>query len=435
MALPPLAVLGQGFSGWRSFFYASHFMEELNVPLSYYQARDLVLAAVQPLDAEEVPLLAALGRALAGEVTASRHLPAFDNSAMDGYAVQARDCAAGTVLPVVGCLQAGDDCRQRLAPGTAVKIMTGAPVPAGADAVVPFEETLAAPDTVTLLGAVGSGDHIRRRGEDVRPGDRVIDAGTALRPAEISLLASLGQATVRVGRRVRVAILSTGDELQELGEAPVEGRIVNSNSWGLAAAVEELGGVPLMLGIARDNRDSLLEKLREGLQADVLITTAGVSAGDYDLVRDILAELGVEQRFWKINIKPGKPTAFGMKGRTAVFSLPGNPVSALLTFEEFVRPALLKMMGHRTIFKPPFKARLQEPVSKKPGRLQLLRVALEFNADGELLIASAGNQDTGIIRTLVRAQGIALLPEASEHIAAGELLEVHLLGTEFNASN
>jgi molybdopterin molybdotransferase len=382
------------------------------------------------MGAEDAPLLEATNRAVAVEVIALRPLPAFDNSAMDGYAVHAKECSAGAVLPVVGCLQAGANANRRLEPGTAMKIMTGAPIPAGADAIVPFEETVLMSGQVKLLGTVKTGDHIRRQGEDLRPGDLVIDAGTALRPAEISLLASFGQAMVRVGRRARVAIIATGDELQELGEVLLEGRIVNSNSWGLAAAVQELGGIPHMLGIARDNRDSLREKLSAGLQADALITSAGVSAGDYDLVREVLEELGVAQHFWKINIKPGKPTAFGMHNRTAVFSLPGNPVSALMTFEEFVRPALLKMMGHRTFLKPAFKARLQEPVSKKSGRLQLLRVALELNADGELQIASAGDQNTGIVRTLVRAQGIALLPEEREYFAAGEQLEVHLLGPQ-----
>jgi len=235
-------------------------------------------------------------------------------------------------------------------------------------------------------------------------------------------------ATVRVHRRVRVAILSTGDELQEIDELHFEGGIVNSNSWALAAAVREIGGVPLMLGIARDNLESLREKLNDGLQADVLITSAGVSAGDRDLVREVLEELGVIQQFWKINIKPGHPTAFGLKEKTPVFSLPGNPVSTMITFEEFVRPALLKMMGHRTLFKPLFKARLQQPINKKTGRLQLMRVAIEFADTGELLVGSSGDQNTGILRTMVAAHGIALLEADRERYEAGELVDVHLLG-------
>ena len=300
--------------------------------------------------------------------------------------------------------------------------------PPGADAVVPFEEAEEQPAQIILHGTVNRGDHIRRKGEDIAPGDKVIATGAVLRPAEISLLASFGMSTVRVYRRVRVAILSTGDELQEIDELRFEGGIVNSNSWALAAAIRELGAVPLMLGIARDNRESLREKLSDGLQADVLITSAGVSAGDRDLVREVLDELGAEQQFWKINIKPGRPTAFSLKGKTPIFSLPGNPVSTMITFEELVRPALLKMMGHRTLLKPVFKARLQEPITKKAGRLQLMRVAIELNNEGDLLVASSGDQNTGILRTMIDAQGIALLDADRDRYEAGERVAVHLLG-------
>ncbi|PLX88739.1 MAG: molybdopterin molybdenumtransferase MoeA [Desulfuromonas sp.] len=396
--------------------------------LSFHQARDQILAAVQPLSIEKVALLDAAGRAVAEDVIANRALPLFDNSAMDGYAVRAEDCSPGTTLPVVGYLPAGGALDCSVAPNTAVKIMTGAPIPPGADAIVPFEETEESPDQVRLLGPVKAGDHIRFQGEDIRPGERIIAAGTVLRPGEISLLASFGMVLMPVRRRVRVAILSTGDELQELGDEPTTGGIVNSNSWALAAAVRQIGGEAQLLGIATDNRDSLREKLGAGLQADVLITSAGVSAGDRDLVREVLDELGVKQQFWKINIKPGKPTAFGLKGRTPVFSLPGNPVSALITFEEFVRPALLKMMGHRTLAKPLFKARLQEPVTKKVGRTQLMRVAVEIDGDGGLQVVSSGDQNTGIQRTMVCAQGIALLAADRERYAAGDRVDVHLLG-------
>jgi molybdopterin molybdotransferase len=398
------------------------------MPISYYQARERILSAVEPLAVEKVLLLDAAGRAVAEEIIARQPLPAFDNSAMDGYAVRAEDCSAGAVLPLAGYLPAGGEMNCRVAAGTAVKIMTGAPLPPGADAVVPFEETEEAPRQVTLLGLVKKGAHIRRQGEDVRPGDRVIEAGTVLRPSEISLLASLGMALVPVRRRVQVAILSTGDELRELDAPGGAESIVDSNSWALAAAVREIGGVPRLLGIARDNRESLREKLSDGLQADVLITSAGVSAGDRDLVREVLDELGVVQQFWKINIKPGKPTAFGLKGKIPVFSLPGNPVSSMMTFEEFVRPLLLKMMGHRTVLKPLFRARLQEAVSKKAGRLQLMRVAVALDAQGELQIASSGDQNTGILRTMVCAQGIALLAADRERYEAGEKIDVHLLG-------
>ena len=398
------------------------------MPLSFYQAREQILAAVEPLAVEQVALLDAAGRAVAEEIIARKPLPAFDNSAMEGYAVRAEDCLVGTVLPVKGYLPAGAQNNCPVEPGSAVKIMTGAPIPSGADAIIPFEETEEEPGRIKILSEVKNGDHVRWQGEDVSPGDLVIEAGTVLRPSGICLLASFGMSMVQVHRRVRVAILSTGDELQELEESPREGGVVNSNSWALAAAVQELGGVPLMLGIARDNKESLREKIREGLQADVLITSAGVSAGDRDFVREVLEDLGVEQQFWKVNIKPGKPTAFGLKGSIPVFSLPGNPVSTLITFEEFVRPALLKMMGHRAVIKPSFKAKLQEAVSKKAGRMQLMRVSVELDDAGEMLIASSGDQNTGILRTMVCAQGIALLDPERDCYAAGEKLNVHLFG-------
>lgn len=398
------------------------------MPISFYQARQQIIDAVEPLAIEKVSLLDAAGRAVAEDVIANQPLPLFDNSAMDGYAVRAEDCSTGAILPLVGYLPAGGRLNCTVKAQTAVKIMTGAPIPQGADAIVPFEETVEAPGQVTILGPVKKGEHIRWQGEDIKPGDRVIEAGTVLRPAEISLLASFGMSMVKVRRRVRVAILSTGDELQELDELRFEGGVINSNSWALAAAIREIGAEPLMLGIARDNLESLREKLSDGLQADVLITSAGVSAGDRDYVREVLEELGVKQLFWKINIKPGKPTAFGMQGKTPVFSLPGNPVSTMITFEEFVRPALLKMMGHRTLLKPLFKAKLQEPVKKKYDRLQLMRVAVELNEQGEMVIVSAGDQNTGILRTMIYAQGIALLAPDRDYYAAGDKLDVHLLG-------
>lgn len=397
--------------------------------LSYHQARQQILDAVIVLPIEKVSLLDAASRPIAEAVVASQPLPAFDNSAMDGYAVRAEDCSTGVLLPIMGFLPAGCRDSLRVEPGATIKVMTGAPIPAGADTVVPFEETEELPEQIRILSHVKKGDHIRWQGEDIRPGDQVLAAGTVLRPAEISLLASLGMSIVQRHRPVRVAILATGDELQEINELRSAADVVNSNSWALAAAVQEIGGVPLMLGIARDNRDSLREKLSEGLQADALITSAGVSAGDCDLVREVLEELGVRQQFWKINIKPGKPTAFGMKDDVAVFSLPGNPVSTMITFEEFVRPALLKMMGHRTVFKSLFKAKLQGPIRKSPGRLQLMRVSITLNDDGVMLAASPGDQNTGILRTMVNAQGIALLAEERVRYEAGEMVDVHLFGS------
>ncbi|WP_432821503.1 molybdopterin molybdotransferase MoeA [Trichloromonas sp.] len=401
---------------------------------SFEDARTLILAQVRPLAVERVDLLDAVGRAIAEPLDAGLDMPRFDNSAMDGYAVRAEDCQPGTVLPVIGYIPAGGRAEPALRPGCAVKIMTGAPLPPGADAVVPFEETDSGDAAVTIHGKVKAQDHIRFRGEDITAGQRVMEAGTTLRPAEISLLASFGCARVAVYGRPKVAILSTGDELVELGQPLTDETIINSNSWSLAAAVKEAGAEPVMLGIARDNLESLREKLTAGLTCDALITSAGVSAGDRDLVREVLEELGVQQLFWKIDIKPGRPTAFGMKGAVPVFSLPGNPVSSMITFEEFARPALLKMMGHRQVLKPLIKATLKQPVKKKPGRTHFMRVTV-FAENGELVVASSGDQNTGILRTMLRANAIAILSAERERYEAGEEIQIHLLDQVTDLAN
>jgi len=394
---------------------------------TYEEARSIILESVAPLGAERVETGRALGRTLAEDVVAPWPLPLCDNSAMDGYAVRADDCRGPARLRITGYLPAGGTASVGVGPGCAVKIMTGAPIPPGCDAVIPFEETSVADDHVVVKAQVTVRQHIRFRAEDVREGDVVLREGTPLRPAEISMLASLGKAFVPVYRTVRVAVLSTGDELIELGEPPSPGMIVNSNSVAVAAAVRETGAESLLLGIARDDPESHAEKISEGLKADALVTTAGVSAGDRDLVREVLAQSGVVSRFWRVGIKPGGPTAFGTKDGVPVFSLPGNPVSALITFEVFVRPALLRMMGRKRVLRPPVKATLAGEVRKKPGKVHFLRVGIEVRG-GEYIASSAGDQNTGILRTMVLADAIAVLPADKTVFAAGERVDVLLLG-------
>jgi molybdopterin molybdotransferase len=393
---------------------------------TFIEARSIILDRVAPLGVERVQLLDAAGRVLAEDVVAPWDMPLCDNSAMDGYAVRADSSHAKAPLEVVGYIPAGGSANAVVVPGVAVRIMTGAPIPPGCDAVVPVEDTDGGQHTVTLKAPVSPRQHIRFRGEDVAAGETVIQAGTLIRPPEVSMLASFGKAFVPVFRRARVAILSTGDELIEVGETPAPGKIVNSNALSLAASVRELGGEPVILGIARDDRESHLEKMVEGLKADALITSAGVSAGDRDLVRDVLAELGVEQVFWKVEIKPGGPTAFGMYGDRPVFSLPGNPVSTMVTFEEFVRPALLRMMGHRRVVRPSLRAVLKEDARKKPGKINFIRVRIELD-HGRYLATTAGEQQTGILRTMVRADALALLPADRSEVKAGEEVEIQLL--------
>jgi len=395
--------------------------------LSFEAARTMILESVIPLPPEAVSLRDVVGMVIAEDIRAPWDMPLWNNSAMDGFAVRAEDCVAGQTLTVDGYIPAGGSASGiTVKPGGAVKIMTGAPAPVGCDAIVPIEETVEKNGKLILTGQVRSGDHLRIRGEDVSKGELVIAAGTALRPAEINMLASFGYRTAPVFRRPKVAILSTGDELVEPGEDIGTGQIFNSNDYSIAAAVKQLGGEPVLLGIARDDRESLTEKIAAGLQEDVLITTAGVSMGDHDLVCDVLEALQVERRFWKVDIKPGRPTAFGLKNGKPVFSLPGNPVSSMITFEQFVRPALLKMMGHQRVIEPLVRAVMQETIKKKPGRVQFLRVRVAN--DGQRLVASSsGDQNTGILRTLLRANGIAVLPADLEQLPSGEEVDVHLI--------
>lgn len=394
---------------------------------SFTEARSIILDRVAPLGVERVGILEAAGRVLAEDVVAPWEMPLCDNSAMDGFAVRAADCAAiPASLKVTGYIPAGGEVTGTVEPGCAIRIMTGAPLPPGCDAVVPVEETEDDGDSVRIVAPVKQRQHIRFQGEDVATGEIVIPAGTLIQPPEVSMLASFGKALVPVYRKARVAILSTGDELIELGEPPVPGKIINSNTLSLAAAVRQCGAEPIIIGIARDDRESHREKLAEGLKADALITSAGVSAGDRDLVRDVLAELGVEQVFWKVDIKPGGPTAFATYGAKPVFSLPGNPVSTMVTFELFARPALLRMMGHQRVVRPFVRATLQEEAKKKPGKVNFLRVQVTIR-DGRFVASTAGEQHTGILRTMVRANGLVLLPQEASVVPAGTEVDLMIL--------
>ena len=314
---------------------------------SFDEAVRLILDAISPRDSESVPLLDSLGRVSAVDVSAPWSTPRYDNSAMDGFAVRAADCLPSAELPIRGYVPAGGTPTQPVGRGCAIKIMTGAPIPGNCDAVVPFEVAEEINGFVRPTKLVIARQHVRFTGEDISAGDTILAEGDVIRPVHIGVLASFGKKETVVYSQPKVAVLSTGDELVENPEDLVPGKVLDSNRWAIAAAVRECGAIPVMLGIARDDAQGHREKLQEGLHADVLITTAGVSAGDRDLVRDILAELDVQPVFRGVRVKPGSPTCFGLRGGTKVFSLPGNPVASLIAFEEFVKPALLKMMGHQ----------------------------------------------------------------------------------------
>jgi len=411
--------------------------------LSVGEARRAVLDATPVLGAETLATAAALGRVLAEPVDSTRTLPPADCSAMDGYALRRSDCPnasreAPVALEVAFEVAAGAESSPTLRAGEAARIFTGAPVPAGADCVVRQEDTRREAGRVWIEVAPAAREHIRDAGEDLQVGARVLEVGQRLRAVEIGLLASLGRSVVAVRQRPRVAILSGGDELVEPDRDVAGGRIVSSNSYTLAAACREVAAEPLYLGIARDRPEEIESRLRAGLRADCLVSSAGVSVGDRDYVRSVLEKLGCRLHFWGVNMKPGYPLAFGTfepsaaseAGLPLVFGLPGNPVSAAVTFEQFVRPALRKMMGHRALHRPTILARLRGRLEKKAGRLHFVRVRLE--RDGEEVVArSTGNQSSGVLSSLSVAQGLLVFPAEATAIADGERVRVQLLDEDF----
>jgi molybdopterin molybdotransferase len=405
------------------------------------EAQQLILEETPVLASETVAAPDALGRVLAEPVVSSRRLPPFDNSAMDGYAVRLADLAGASaerpaLLRVAFEVPAGAAADKLLGPGEAARILTGAPLPPGADAVVRQEDAERAGERVGIRVVPELREHVRDAGEDVEAGARVLEPGTPIGPAEIGLLASLGRSVVAVHQRPRVAILSGGDELVEPDGDTAGGRIVSSNSWSLAAHCRQLGAEPLYLGIARDTPEDVEAHLGAGMGADVLVSSAGVSVGDRDHVRDVLEALGCRLLFWGVQMKPGYPLAFGRfeNGRGAlVFGLPGNPVSAMVTFELFVRPALRRMMGFRSLFRPLVEARLAEDLRKKAGRLHFVRVVLE-RRDGEIVASGTGNQSSGVLRSMTLAQGLLIFPADATELRAGDSASVQVLDSDFLAA-
>jgi molybdopterin molybdotransferase len=398
------------------------------------EARRLVLDDAAPLPAERMPAEGALGRVLAEPVASPRTLPPADVSAMDGYALRAEDVAGASgegpvALPVAFEVRAGGGAPRRLGPGEAARIFTGAPVPDGADTVVRQEDTEAAEGRVAVRVAPPRGEHVRPAGEDVREGDVVLPPGTRLGPPQLGMLASLGRTRVAVHRRPRVAILSGGDELVEPDARDLSGgRIVSSNGIALAAQCREAGAEAVDLGIARDTPQDLERAVRAGLFADLLVSSAGVSVGDHDHVRPVLEKLGCHLVFWGVRIKPGYPVVFGrFEGAgPRVFGLPGNPVSAMVTFEQLVRPLLLRLAGHAHLHRPILEARLGETLTKAAGRMHLVRVVLEREAEG-FVARPTGTQSSGVLRSMTLAHGLLVFPAEAERLDAGAAVRVQLL--------
>ena len=398
--------------------------------ISVREAQDKILASVLPLGVESRGLIDTLAYTLAEDVHSDMDVPPFDNSSMDGYAVVAADLAGASPerpaeLEIIDDLPAGYVSKKSLSRGQAIRIMTGAVLPNGADGVVIIENTTQDGNRVRVLEPIKVGANIRRAGEDLKNDELILPTATMIRPPEMGVLASMGKAQVSVFARPRVALISTGDELTPLGEEVKAGKIRDSNRYALWGSVIEAGGYPIDLGIARDDAEILEAKFQEGLdKADVLITSAGVSVGDYDVVKDVLSKFG-DINYWKVSMKPGKPQTFGMAGRKPIFGLPGNPVSAMIVFEIMVRPALLKMAGRTKLFRPQFKAILEENIKNYTGRDNYMRGHITTR-DGRYYARSTGPQGSGILRSMVLANGLIIIPMAVKEVKAGDEVDVEI---------
>lgn len=400
--------------------------------VSVDEARNIILSHSPSLPSEIVPLFEAPGRVLSRDIVSNVDIPAVDNSAMDGYALVVSDTAGAAKdrparLPVRGEIRAGlMEALPDVAAGRAVRIMTGAPMPHGADSVVQFEDTAEEGEHVLVFREVQRGENVRRAGEDVRIGAVVLTRGTRIGSAETGLLASLNSTFVQVSRRPDVAILSTGDEIVDLGAELKSGQIRNSNAYTLYSEVIKYGGIPRYLGIAPDTREATVSILGDALESDIVLTTGGVSMGRYDFVTEALDELGVEIMIETIRMKPGKPCVFGRRGKTLFFGLPGNPVSTMVSFLQFVRPALLRMMGARRVDKPLVRATLTEDIKKKTGRAHFIRGVFCVN-DGRFSVSTTGPQGSGILRSMTEANCLIIIPEEVGAVRAGETVLVQLI--------
>lgn len=410
------------------------------------EALERILSLVSVLPAEEKHPLNALGQVLDEDITAAFDIPPLDNTSMDGYAVRTADTAGASEsspreLRVIGEVAAGYVYDGEVTPGTAVRIMTGAPIPRGADGVVPFEETDEpldrAPEqtrevaaTVRVFKQAKPGANIRPAGQDVRTGDIVVNRGTVLRPQEIGVIASVGRDRVRVILRPVVAVLSTGDELLEPGQPREGARIYDANAYSVAALVQRYGGVPQLLGIAKDTFEALTAKIHEGLDADMLVTSAGVSKGDYDIVKDVLAREG-EVAFWTVAVKPGKPLAFGAfekdGRRIPHIGLPGNPVSSIVAFELFGRPAILKMMGKTDYRRPIVRATAEDRIEKRGDPRVYLARCVVTERDGRYYARLTGEQGSGILTSMIRANALTIIPADIDVVEPGEEIDVLML--------
>jgi molybdopterin molybdotransferase len=397
------------------------------------EAQQRVLAEVAGVGTENVAFTDALGRVLREDVRATADVPQGDNTAMDGYAVRAADIANPPVrLRVVEDLPAGTVATQRVEPGTAVRIMTGALMPEGADTVAHVEITDAGSDVVTVHQSLRMGTNVRRRGEDMRAGDLVLADGTPIGAAEIGVLAGVQKTVVRVARRPTVAIISTGDEIVDVDEPRPFGKVVNSNSYSLAALARQAGALPRMIGIVRDERTATIAAIESALESDFVISSGGVSVGAYDFVKDALDALGAETKFWQVAMKPGKPVVLSRLRGRLYFGLPGNPVSCMVSFILFIAPALRKAMGQQTNLLPPtVTTRLIAPLKSRGDRRNYLRVRVVAR-DGALMAMPMSAQGSGVSTSMLQANGLAVVETGVTAVEAGSLIPTVLFANVFS---
>jgi len=400
--------------------------------ISVEEALTRILAEITQLDVIQVPLVESLGLVLAPDVVAQEDMPPFANSAMDGYALRSSDSRPRQGQParlhITGSVAAGYVAESAVMEGTAMRIMTGAPVPSGADSVIQVELTRAdGPESewVEILEPVAPGNNIRPAGEDMRHGQTILRHGLDIGPWEIGMLATLGRASVQAVRRPRVPILGTGDEVIDIDQPLQPGKIRNSNSYLLEAAVRRSGAEALRLGIARDTVESLREKFGEAMQSDLIITTGGVSVGDFDLVKNIMAEQGAIN-FWRINMRPGKPVAFGHIGTIPLLGLPGNPVSAAVTFELFGRPVIRKMLGHTRLQRPVIEVVVEDGIEERVQRRHYVRAHVTWR-DGRFVARTTGNQGSNIMTSLLNANALVIVPEGGVQVRPGDAAQAMML--------
>ncbi|HOO44857.1 MAG TPA: molybdopterin molybdotransferase MoeA [Deltaproteobacteria bacterium] len=389
-------------------------------------ARDIILDRIETLPQEIVHLQDALGRYLAADIVSRFDIPPCDNSAMDGYAVHVSDIEkGGTKLKIAYEIPAGSIPKGPFEKTEAVKIMTGAPVPPGADAVIMREDTIEEETHITVKNVPALHHHIRFQGEDIKSGDTVLHRGSRIGPAQIGILASLRRILVPCCQRPVVAVLATGDEIADLDEPLSREKISSSNSYTLISLIRETGAIPLYLGVARDNRKDLAQKLSRAKRADLILTTGGVSMGDYDVVKDVMSEGDNTMEFWKVEMKPGKPLAFGTISNIPAIGLPGNPVSTMISFYQFARPAILKMMGAQRLLLPVIRAKLASEIRSKGDRPEYVRATIERNG-AELMVSPTGPQGSGILSSMARGTCFIVVPKGTTAVYEGDYVECEI---------